>query len=465
MNEKRNDQSHIINDPIHGVMVFTVVEKAWIKEIINHELFQRLRHIKQLGCTDLIFPGAVHTRFNHSIGACYLAKKVCDQLLIQGNDKKIAMIAALLHDIGHGPFSHTFERIYAEKNAIKHDEHWVKCFLNKLSEDCDVLKDIKVDVEAAISHSSENYQPNSNYFSITSDIVSSQMDVDRLDYLMRDSHFCGVSYGQIDINWLLGCLTQVDLTPPRLGITRKGIGALEHFIMARRLMTRNIYYHGKKNAAEYYLTEFLKTLKPFCQVINSVDKNVLEKNNLVIFLNKIDKLIHDGNEKVPSIHQFVKDAFPCYAKLVDYDIWYIIRQIADNSGDHDCIQLAKRLHQRSLPSAYPIEPSSFEKAKMIIEEVKSKRKIRHWQIHVEQLNFTSYQTDTSPIFLSDHGFITDIRRESTIFDYLSDIDELSHWLYIDREILANDYVQELLNLLNEKHCLHYSATSKTLKSK
>lgn len=212
--------SHIINDPIHQVMVFSDAEKNLINQFIDTELFQRLRRIKQLGCGDLIFPGAVHTRFNHCLGACYLAKRLYQRIakdseLKKGTKKKqqkIIMIAALLHDVGHGPFSHAFEKLFDEKFKeklknnkktiteckISHDNDWLKKFLEKFKFNNGIKRN---DIKNVLLGNRKDY---------LSDIISSQLDVDRMDYLLRDSHFCGVTYGKFDLKWLISSVKIVE---------------------------------------------------------------------------------------------------------------------------------------------------------------------------------------------------------------------------------------------------------------
>src|SRR3989338_10948262 len=124
-----NNESHfhVIKDPVHGTMQFTTKEDRWIKPFIDSPHFQRLRHIKQLGMGDLIFPGAVHTRFNHSLGCCYLASQIAKTIGLVEEERQLVMIAGLLHDIGHGPFSHAFEGIFYNKTICHED--WTERFL------------------------------------------------------------------------------------------------------------------------------------------------------------------------------------------------------------------------------------------------------------------------------------------------------------------------------------------------
>src|SRR5579863_8652321 len=118
---------HVIKDPVHGTMQFTTAEDNWIKPFIDSPNFQRLRHIKQLGMGDFIFPGAVHTRFNHCLGCCYIGSQIAHKIELSEEERQLGMIACLLHDIGHGPFSHTFEDLFYKK-LIRHED-WTPFFL------------------------------------------------------------------------------------------------------------------------------------------------------------------------------------------------------------------------------------------------------------------------------------------------------------------------------------------------
>ena len=130
--EPRMNPFHVIKDPVHGTMQFTSLEDAWIKPFVDSPNFQRLRHIKQLGLGDLIFPGAVHTRFNHSIGCCYVAGQIAHKLGLSDQDRQLIMIAGLLHDIGHGPYSHAFEELFVH-HAISHED-WTPFFFAGICE-------------------------------------------------------------------------------------------------------------------------------------------------------------------------------------------------------------------------------------------------------------------------------------------------------------------------------------------
>ncbi len=461
--------SHIINDPVHGVMAFDRDEKKLLKRFIDKELFQRLRRIKQLGCGDLIFPGAVHTRFNHSIGVCYLAKRVCQHLRIglkNETERHEIMVAALLHDVGHGPFSHAFESLFdikykekiknellVEECKIKHDKEWLKMFIENFPNSFN-KKINKKKITSILIDKTEG---------IASEIISSQLDVDRMDYLLRDSHFCGVPYGKIDLKWLISSLSKIPINKnPRLGITKKGIGALEHYILARRLMTRNIYYHGKIKAAEYYVREFLHEL------IKNYKKYNLKNFVLLKFLIKYNEY----SEKVVTLKSikdiknskksFLKSAFNLYKNITDDDIWYLIKTIANKNESNKCVEISKRLIKRILPEYFSLDPSTISKARDIIEKYKLGQKSQdRWKIHLDDLNdVISYKKNKGPIYLSENQSGRDISYLSKILDFLSDRGEATYYLYLDSDMRKKGVAKKLLSDLRSNGCLLHTEIHK-----
>src|ERR1700733_14397887 len=174
---------HVIKDPVHGTLQFSSIEDAWVKPFIDSTNFQRLRHIKQLGMGDYIFPGAVHSRFNHCLGCCYVASQIAQKICLADEERQLVMIACLLHDIGHGPFSHAFEGIFYDK-LIKHED-WTPYFLadygskdffqtyNRLNPRYHLNEDKFRVIAEMIMH--KPVQKN-----VLADIVSSQLDSDRL---------------------------------------------------------------------------------------------------------------------------------------------------------------------------------------------------------------------------------------------------------------------------------------------
>ncbi|PKP04589.1 MAG: phosphohydrolase [Bacteroidetes bacterium HGW-Bacteroidetes-6] len=245
----------ILNDPVYG---FITLPDELIFELINHSCFQRLTRIRQLGLTYLVYPGALHTRFNHAIGAMHLMGEALDILRQKGteispNEKRAALAAILLHDIGHGPFSHALE------NSLIHNVSHEVISL-KLME---LLNGgLKGELDEAISIF-RNQHPKK----FLHQLVSSQLDVDRLDYLSRDSFFTGVSEGVIGTERILKMMTIVN---DDLAVEEKGIYSVEKFIIARRLMYWQVYYHKTVVAAEQMLISILRRAHKLALEGNSV---------------------------------------------------------------------------------------------------------------------------------------------------------------------------------------------------
>jgi HD superfamily phosphohydrolase len=243
---KQFGKSKIFNDPVYG---FISVNDDFIFNIIEHPFFQRLRRIKQLGLTHLVYPGALHTRFHHAMGAMFLMGEAIEVLRSKGHeitDKEAqsVTIAILLHDIGHGPFSHALE------NCIVYDishEYISNLFMEGLNSEFDGKLQLAIDIFKDNYHKKFLHQ-----------LVSSQLDVDRLDYLKRDSFFTGVSEGIISTERIIKMLNVVD---DNLVIEAKGIYSIEKFLIARRLMYWQVYLHKTVLSAEYMLVRILQRAK------------------------------------------------------------------------------------------------------------------------------------------------------------------------------------------------------------
>lgn len=259
----------IINDPIHG---FIKIPYDIIYDVIEHPYFQRLRRISQTGLLSLIFPGATHTRFQHAIGAMHLMFTVLETLKFKGvkisqEEEKSAMLAILLHDIGHGPFSHALESLLMEN---WHHEKLSLLLMNKL----DVF--FKGELGMAIEMFQGNYKR--KFFN---QLISSQLDVDRLDYLKRDSFFTGVSEGNINTDRLI---SMMNVSEDELVIDAKGIYSVENYLTARMLMYWQVYYHKTTSLSEFLLVKILSRAKKM--VLKGRDLQV--SDNLKYFLAKKD---------------------------------------------------------------------------------------------------------------------------------------------------------------------------------
>ncbi len=218
----------IFNDPVHG---FITIPHELIFDILEHPYFQRLRRIKQLGLSDYVYPGAIHTRFHHALGAFYLMRKALSILKIKGHkitdeEELAASIAILLHDIGHGPFSHTLENSLL---SDVHHEDISKIYMQQLN------RHFKGKLSLAIEIFEGKYKKK-----FLHQLVSSQLDVDRLDYLTRDSFFSGVNEGAVSYERIIEMMNVHD---GNLVIEQKGIYSIENFIVARRLMYWQVYLH------------------------------------------------------------------------------------------------------------------------------------------------------------------------------------------------------------------------------
>lgn len=444
---------HVIKDPVHGTMQFTHEENDWIKPFIDSSCFQRLRHIKQLGLGDFVFPGAVHTRFNHCLGSSYVASQISHKIGLAAEERQLVMVAGLLHDIGHGPFSHTFEDVFRDK-AIRHED-WTPLFLaqyrtatffqryNQLNPRHCLTEEKFLQIENMIMHHSQ-------YQHVLVDIVSSQLDADRLDYLLRDSHFCGVAYGQYDFRWLLHCMAIVKTEQgERLGITHKGIGAVEHYIMARRLMIKNIYHSQKKLGIEYYLIELLRYLaedlanhRLFAEIRASRLGRFLQNVNLF----NQDTAIDSEYKK----QQFLVDNFQDYQDLYDYDIWSMIRVLAMMISDHPACELARRIYHRQLPRTFRLESSVLDRAKILLAEATWPS----WQVTLIKTPHQAYMEEDPILVVAENGVAKSISEISPMINAISNKSEHIAFLCIDKLILSDKRIRQLIQQLGAEETGH-----------
>lgn len=236
----------IFNDPIYG---FITIPNALIYDLIQHPYFQRLRRISQMGLSYLVYPGANHTRFHHALGCMHLMQKAVDVLRFKGvavseEEENALHIAILLHDIGHGPFSHAMERSIVED--VNHEAISL-LFMNQLDEEFNGQLSLAFQVFKGEYHRKFMLQ-----------LISSQLDMDRMDYLKRDSFYSGVAEGNVNSERLIQMMNVVEDV---LVIEEKGIYSVEKFLMSRRLMYWQAYLHKTSLVAELILTKVLKRAK------------------------------------------------------------------------------------------------------------------------------------------------------------------------------------------------------------
>ena len=446
---------HVIKDPVHDTIQFTSEEDSWIKPFIDSPQFQRLRHIKQMGLGDLIFPGAVHTRFNHCIGCCYVSSQIAKKIGLNDEDRQLVMIACLLHDIGHGPFSHAFEGIF-QKSIIRH-ELWTRHFLaeyetdeffenyNRLNPHAHLNKEKFRIIADMIMH-----RPVKKH--VLADIVSSQLDADRLDYLLRDNHFCGVRYGEFDLRWMLHCMTIVKSEDgDRLGITHKGIGVVEHYLMARRLMARNIYQLQKKLAIEQMMIQL------FASLAVSMDQHALfadirptRLGKFLVAANAYNISV-DSSKQIDTLkHQFLEENYPNYKDLCDYDVFLLIKQLADMNDEHPAVQIASRIQYRKMPKIVRLDYADMAAVEDELQEFKSQhhKKYQDWQLTLMQTPHRSYSGEYDPILVvNEQGTIKSIDQYSIMIDAMSDRLENGAFLFIDKMIADDKPVAQFIKKL------------------
>ena len=365
-------KNKLFNDPIYG---FISIETELILQLINHPYFQRLRRISQMGLSNLVYPGANHTRFEHALGSMHVMQKAIDVLILKGieinpKEREAMQIAALLHDIGHGPFSHATEKTLLK--GIPHETISLKIIrlLNKSF-------DGKLDLAEQIFVGNHPRK-------FMHELISSQIDVDRLDYLKRDSFYTGVTEGNINTDRIIATMNVRD---ENLVFESKGIYSLEKFLLARRLMYWQVYLHKTSLAAEMIL---LKIIQRFQSLIKQLKGNLNKNNMLFPFLKKNpsetieDKVLVD------------------YLSMDDSDIIQLLKSL-ENHNDSVLSLLSSQLLKRNLPkikiseNAYTNEELDKMKCKLKSNEYD----ISDYFVFNGSISNQTYISDESQILILD----------------------------------------------------------------
>ncbi len=383
----------IFNDPIYG---FVSLPYEIIFDLIEHPYFQRLRRIKQLGLTSLVYPGALHTRFHHAMGAMHLMGQAIDVIRSKGNEineeeAQAVTIAILLHDIGHGPFSHALE--HSIVSNVNHEDI-SDLFMNDLN------KEFNGKLTLAIKIFENKYSKK-----FLHQLVSSQLDMDRLDYLNRDSFFTGVSEGVISSDRIIKMLTVVN---GQLAIEAKGIYSIEKFLIARRLMYWQVYLHKTVLSAEDMLVNILKRAKE------------LAHKKVTLFCTPALQLFLCNNYSKKDFLSNTK-LLEYFAKLDDYDIMASIKVWCEHS-DLVLSILCKNLVNRNL---YKIElqnqPFKEEKINKIKSEIKKKYKFSEKEINY----FVFTGNVANDAYRADKIRITILSKDGTVADIADASDQLN----------------------------------------
>ncbi len=385
MNKKK-----IINDPVYG---FITIPSELLFDIISHPWFQRLRHIKQLGLTDYVYPGAQHTRFQHALGAMHLMTRVLDNLRVKGieiseEEYEASLLCVLLHDIGHGPLSHTLENTLL--SGIKH-ESLSYLFMQQLNKE----------FSGALNLSLKIFQ-NTYKRKFFHQLVSSQLDIDRLDYLKRDCFFTGVIEGMIGVDRIISLLT---VHKDQLVVEEKGIMNIENFLNARRLMYWQVYLHKTTVSAERMVSNLIKR----AQNLVKSGENLPASESLQLFLDHIFSIENfKENQKV----------LKAFGKLDDHDIWGAIKQWQTHP-DFILSSLSKMLLERDL---FQIILSNDPISKTKVEEIRTGVTKTFGILRTESSYFYSYGSVTNEAYtegqkiniLTKGGELLDIAQASDL---------------------------------------------------
>jgi len=378
------NKNKIINDPVYG---FLTIPSALVFDIIQHPYFQRLRRIRQLGLTELVYPGATHTRFHHALGALNLMVRAIDVLKSKGveiteAEAEAAYLAILLHDVGHGPFSHTLEHTLIK--GVNHEKisGWMMQKLNRETGG-------KLDLAIEIFNGTYLQKP------FLGQLISGELDMDRLDYLLRDSFYTGVSEGVVGAERIIHMLNVQD---GNLVVEEKGIYSVEKFLIARRLMYWQVYLHKTAVAADELLLSILKRAR----VLAADGHHLGSYHPLVHFL---------GNEIGEK--DFDDEALDLYAELDDNDIMNALKTWKCHE-DVVLSKLSQCMLERRLPKIF-IKSTPFSE-----DEITEQETIAKDRFDIADEGLASYFVRTGILenhtYKSESGGIWILRKNGSVQD-------------------------------------------------
>jgi hypothetical protein len=437
----------IITDPIHHVMNLGSDPKLRdvLKQVMDTRTFQRLRRITQLGLTSYVFPGATHTRFSHSLGVTYLAYSVLTHLQEWASEGEGSisedlpfnevMLAALLHDVGHGPFSHSFEQVLKSHGTFPLHEDWTATLITHQ----------KSDIHAALERHTIDIGKVASVFTKSDElarpyrqIVSSQIDVDRMDYLVRDSHFAGVAIGRFDAQYLINSIVIVphgEGGPETLGITLKGVKAYEAFLIARQLMNRTVYYHHNVKVLEFMIEHLLRLV---IEHMNTLLKSASIAPFIPAYFWKVGAKIESGGS---DLHGFMADALNDYVRLTEDAVWNLVTAIADNALIPELKSLAFKIMTRAILLHFEIEEG---KTDLLREILRERKLIEGTDFFVLSLKTTMYKRNGDErVFVVDwEGDIEEVAAHSETISAFRDRPEAESLLIVINE-KASDTIRDV----------------------
>ena len=406
---KTKSKLKILNDPIYG---FVSISDDIIFRILETPYFQRLRRIQQLGFTNFVYPGANHSRFSHSLGCTYLMKKAIDILRIKGNqiskdEETAVVIAIMLHDIGHGPFSHTLESNIIENLSHEQVSKEIMTRINK---------SFGGELDLAIEIFLGKYKRK-----FLNKLISSQLDIDRIDYLVRDSFYTGVIEGSVNPDRIISTF---NVANDDIVVDEKGIYSLEKFIVARRFMYWQVYLHKTVLAAEYMVINIFRKVKELIKNGDDIFFSQVLKG--FIFTKDIDVLLDK------------------FCLLDDFDIIFGIKQWA-KSENKTLSYMCSCIINRNLPY-FKIQNKPFDEDILSRYKEAAKDKYPIYKEDIDLLVFTgelktiSYQFDESEIkIMKKDAKVLNLSDFSDNFDFIKLLDnETKYFLCAPKDIIIKN---------------------------
>ena len=391
MELKRLDETKVLKDPVHSY-IHIHYEVIW--NCLDSKEFQRLRRIRQLGGDFQVYPTAEHSRFSHSLGVYEIVRRMVTEVKslcveLTEYDKVCVMLAGLLHDVGHGPFSHAFEHV----TNHSHEEYTAKIILGNTELNAilrAVSEKLPQDIVSIIQHTHEN--------DILNQIVSGQLDADRMDYLLRDSYFTATSYGQFDLERILRTMRVRKTAEGRKVIVVKytGIHSVEDYIMARYQMYWQVYYHPVARSYEAVFIQLFNRLKE----IFKVDKDYFEDMKVLIpFLEKSEVSVDE------------------YFKLDENSLLYCCALIQDKE-DKIAADLAKRLQNRKLFEYVDYNEENLAQIKNMLKENSLDER---YYLRIENIEASVYSPYKGRKILIEklNGDIVALEKASTIVESIT----------------------------------------------
>ena len=378
------NKKKIINDPVYG---FISIPTDLVFDLIEHPYFQRLRYIKQLGMTHLVYPGALHTRFHHALGAMHLMSLAIETLRYKGQvitdaEEEAVTIAILLHDIGHGPFSHALEQIIVD--GVWHEDISI-LLMNRLNREFDGRLTMAVEIFNGTYPKKFLHQ-----------LVSSQLDMDRMDYLNRDSFFTGVSEGVISSDRIIKMLNVVD---DHIVVEEKGIYSIEKFLIARRLMYWQVYLHKTVIAAEQLLAKILMRARE----LQLHEEELFCTPALNHFL---------GNTVSSDMFMREEKNLEIFAGLDDTDIMAAVK-IWSNSKDFVLAKLCRDLVNRNL---YHVDITNQLPDAALVNELQEKAMAKYGVSKKDAAYFVFTDTVRNNAYRVGDGSILILMKDGTVKD-------------------------------------------------